>query len=56
MPEDHKVIDAGARDEVNTSNTSDYDTTMDLDVAHIEKNDKNKWRTIYEAIDEHYFG
>ena len=29
---------------------------MDIYVKNIYKNDKNTWRTIYEAIDEPYFG
>ena len=29
---------------------------MDIYVKHIDKNDKNTLRTIYEAIDETYFG
>ena len=29
---------------------------MDLDVTNIDKNDKNTWRKIYEAIGEPYFG
>ena len=29
---------------------------MDIDVKNIDKADKNTWRTIYEAIDESYFG
>ena len=28
---------------------------MDLDVANIDKNDDNTWRTIYESIYEIYF-
>ena len=55
VPEDHEVLGAEARDEENTQKTSDYDTTMDLDVANIDKNDNNTWRTIYEAVDEGYF-
>ena len=42
------MIVAGARDEGNTQNTSDYDTTMDLDVANIDKNVNKTWGTIYE--------
>ena len=30
--------------------------TMDIDVNNIDKNDKNKWRTIYKANDASYFG
>ena len=29
---------------------------MDIDVENIDKNDKNTCRTIYEAVDELYFG
>ena len=29
---------------------------MDIDVENINKNDKNTWRTIHEAIDESCFG
>ena len=29
---------------------------MDIDVENINKNDKNRWRNIYEAIDAPYFG
>ena len=40
MPEDHEVLGTGAIDEENTHNTSDYDTTTDLYVANIDKNEK----------------
>ena len=56
VPGDHEVPVIGAIDEVNTQKTPKYDTIIDLDVAIINKNDKNKWRTIYKAIDEPYFG
>ena len=56
MPEDHEVLGAGDRYEGNTQNISDYDTTIYLDVANIDKNDKNPWGTIYKAIYERYFG
>ena len=36
--EDFEVLDAGSRYELNTYNTSEYDTTIDLDVANIDKN------------------
>ena len=55
VSEDHEVLGAGDRDEENTQKTSDYDTTMDLDVANIDKNDNNTWMTIYEAIYAPYF-
>ena len=55
VPEDHKVIGEGARDEENTQKTSDYDMIMDLDVTNIDKNENFTWRTIYEEIDEGYF-
>ena len=29
---------------------------MDLDVKNVDKNNKNAWRTIYEAIYAHSFG
>ena len=41
VPEDHGVLGAGARDGENTQKTSAYDTTMDLNVANIDKNDNN---------------
>ena len=47
LPEDHEVLGAGARDEENTQKTSDYDTTIDLKVANIDKNDNNTQGTIY---------
>ena len=56
MPEDNEVLGAGDIDKGKTQNNSDYDTKMDLDVANIDKNDKNIWRTIYKAIGECYFG
>ena len=46
----------GYRDEVNTHKTPGCVRTMDSDVANIDKNGKNKWRTIYYAIDAPYFG
>ena len=49
------MLDSGDRYEENTQKTLDYDTTMALDVANIDKNDNNTRRTIYEAIDEGYF-
>ena len=55
VPEDHEVLFSGARYEENTQNTSYYDVTMDLDVANIDENYNNIWRTIYEAIDEGSF-
>ena len=35
----------------NTHKTPDYFSTMDIDVENIDKNYKNTWRSIYEAID-----
>ena len=35
VSEDHELLGAGARDEENTQKTSDYDTTMELDVVNI---------------------
>ena len=35
--EDHEVTVAGSRDEVKTQKTPDYVSTMDLDVANIDK-------------------
>ena len=52
VPEHYEVLYSGARYEANTQNTSDYDTTMDLYVSNIYKNDKNAWSTIYEVIYE----
>ena len=37
VPEDYEVLCTVARDEKNTQKTSEYDTTMDLDVANIDK-------------------
>ena len=56
MTEYHQVIGTGAIESVNKNKTSDYDIKMDLDVANIDKNNNNAWGTIYEAIDEHWFG
>ena len=50
------MLGEGDRYEGNTQKASYYDTTLDLDVANIDKNYKNKWRTIYKAICECYFG
>ena len=55
VPEDRGVLCAGARYEGNTQKTSDYDTTMDLDVANINKKENNTCRNMYEAIGKHYF-
>ena len=41
MPEDHEVLVVGTIDEENKHKTPDYDTTMDLVVTNIDKNDKN---------------
>ena len=38
VPEDHKVLGIGSRNEGNTQKTSDYDTTMDLYVSNIDTN------------------
>ena len=46
----------GDKDEGNKQKTLDYVRKMDLDVTNIDKNDKYKRRTIYEAIDVPYFG
>ena len=56
VPEYHEVPFAVSIDEGNTQNTPEYVSTMDLDVANIDNNDKNTWRKIYEAIDAPYFG
>ena len=45
-----------AREDGNTHKTPEYVRTMDIDVENINKNDKNRWRNIYEAIDAPYFG
>ena len=37
VPEDHEVPGTGDIYEGNTQKNSDYDTTMDLDVANIDK-------------------
>ena len=47
VPENNEVLGEGARDEVNTYNTSYYDTRMDLYISNIYKNENNTWRTIY---------
>ena len=49
------MLGKGDRDEGNTQKISDYDMTIDLYVANIDKNLKKTWRTIYKAIDERYF-
>ena len=56
MPEDNEVLGAVARYEGNTQKTSDHDTIMYLYFENIDKNDNNTQRTIYESIDECYFG
>ena len=56
VPEDHEVPSAGYRYERNTHQTLEYVRTMDKYVKSIDKNDKNTWRTIYEAIGAPYFG
>ena len=56
VTEYHEVLGTVYTDEGNTQRTSDYDTTVDLDVANIDKNNKDKRRTIYEAIDGGYLG
>ena len=40
----------------NTHKTPEYVRKMDLDVANIDKNDKNTCMDIYKAIDVRYFG
>ena len=55
VSEDHEVLGAGARDEVYTQETSEYDTKMDLDVANIDKSEKKACMTIYKVIDDSYF-
>ena len=55
VPKDNEVIGAGSRYEENIHKTSDYNTTMDLDVANIDKNDNNTWRTTHKEIYEGYF-
>ena len=52
VPEYHEVLGTVDGYEVNTQKNSDYDTTIYLDVANIDKYDNNTWRSIYEAIDE----
>ena len=51
-----EVTVVGDRDYVNTYKTPEYFRTMDIDIEHIDKNDKNTHRTIYKAIDVLYFG
>ena len=55
FPDYHEVPVVGDRDKVNTQKTSDYGRTMSLDVANIDKNDKNTWSTIHKEIDAPYF-
>ena len=55
VPEDNEVLGSGARYEEKTQKDSDYDMTMDLDVANFDKNEKKTWSTIYKVIDERYF-
>ena len=50
-PEYHEVLGAGARYREETQKTPYYDITMDSDVSNIDRNDKNTYGTIYEAID-----
>ena len=38
VPEYQEVLGAGAREEGNTQKTSDYNTTINLDIANIDKN------------------
>ena len=44
------------RDDKNTHKTPAYFRATKIYVKNIDKNDDNTWRTIYEAIDEPYFG
>ena len=46
---------AGAIDEVNTQKKPEYVSTMNLYVKNIDKNDKNTYRTIYQAMFAPYF-
>ena len=56
MSKYHELPFIRYRYEGNTQNTPKYVRTMDLYITNIDKNDKNTWRTIYEAIDAPYFG
>ena len=51
-----KVPYYGAIDDGNKNKTKEYFMPMDIDVKNIDKNNKNIWRTIYEAIGAPYFG
>ena len=50
------MLGAEDRYDENTHKTSDFDTTMDFDVATTDKNNNNTWRTIYKTIGKRYFG
>ena len=61
----YKDGDAGAhpkfpvevdREDLTTHNKPEYFITIYIYVKNIDRNDKNTWRTIYEAIDAPYFG
>ena len=47
---------AGDRDNGNINKTPYYLMKIDIDVENINKNDKNRWRNIYEPIYAPYFG
>ena len=47
---------AGNKDFKTSQRTPEYQIKMDLDVHHIDNNDNNTWRTIYETIHEPYSG
>ena len=49
------MLVVGYRYDENTHKTLDYFRTMQIDLKNIDKNDKNRWKTIYEAINETYF-
>ena len=46
----------GTKDFKNPQRKSEFNTTMDLNVKKIDKNDNNTWEKIYEKTDEPYFG
>ena len=56
MSEYHELIGPGDIEKVNTHKTSDYDTTIYLDVANIYKIKNIAWGTILKEINERYFG
>ena len=52
----HEMSLTGYRNDKNAQKTPQYVKTIDIDVENIDKNYKNTWRNIYEAIIAPDFG